>query len=586
MSAALWFSGPAKRRATGAILAGSLAVTGCVLLVTACSRKTDAPHETPAAAPVTRNPVRFTDVTKAAGITFNQNSGAFGKKYLPETMGSGVVFFDFDGDGRPDLFFVNSADWPEKHRKKVTQALYRNRGDGTFEDVTARSGLAVEMYAIGAAAADYDNDGHIDLFVNGLGADRLYHNRGDGTFEDVTQKAGVSDPAFGSSATWIDYDRDGRLDLFVCNYVQWSTKDDIFCTLDGVSKSYCTPESYRGATDRLFRNKGDGTFEDVTRAAHVYEPTGKSLGVVALDYDDDGWVDLAVANDTQPNFLYHNRRDGTFEEVGKSAGIAFSEEGKARGAMGIDAADYDGSGRESLVIGNFSNEMLALYHNEGRGLFIDDAATSGIGQPSLLTLAFGCFFFDFDLDGLPDIFVANGHVENEINRVQPSVTYAEPSHLFRGIGGGRFELVGDEAGPDLLRPIVGRGAAYADIDGDGDLDVAVSTNNGPAILLRNDGGNANRWLRLRLVGNGSNRDAVGAVVHLRAGDVAGARTVRSAASYASQSEMVLTFGLGPARDGRVAAADVQITWPDGSKQSLTGLEAGRTHTIEEPRPNP
>jgi len=571
------------RRFAGALLAGFLALAGSAFLVIGCGHKNDTPAAAPPAAPAPWTPIVFTDVTRAAGITFTHNSGAFGKKYLPETMGSGLALFDYDGDGHPDLFLVNGSDWPEKHRRRVTQALYRNRGDGTFEDVTQSAGLAVEMYGIGVAAADYDNDGHIDLFINGLGPDRLFRNRGDGTFEDVTQRAGVSDPAFGSSATWIDYDHDGRLDLFVCNYVQWSPKDDIFCTLDGVSKSYCTPESYRGATNRLFRNRGDGTFEDVTRAAGVYDPAGKSLGVVALDYDGDGWTDLAVANDTQPNFLYRNKRDGTFEEVGKIAGVAFSEEGKARGAMGIDAADYDGSGRESLVIGNFANEMLALYHNEGRGLFIDDAATAGIGQPSLLTLAFGCFFFDFDLDGLPDIFVANGHVENDINRVQPSVTYAEPPHLFRGIGGGRFEQIEGRTGPDLQRPIVGRGAAYADIDGDGDLDIAVSTNNGRAILLRNDGGNANGWLRLRLVGSRSNRDAVGALVRVKAGDIVASRTVRSAASYASQSEMVLTFGLGPLKDGRYPVADVQVNWPDGATQTLRGLEAGRTHTIEEPR---
>src|SRR5262245_32483772 len=353
--------------------------------------------------------------------------------------------------------------------------------------------------------------------------------------------------------------------------------------MDRVNKSYCTPESYRGSTNRLYRNQKYGTFEDVTRKTGVYDPTRKSLGIVALDYDGDGWTDLAVANDTQPNFLYHNRGNGTFEEVGKSAGIAFSEEGRARGAMGIDAADYDGSGRESLVIGNFSNEMLALYHNEGRGLFIDDAAMAGIGQPSLLTLAFGCFFFDFDLDGRLDIFVANGHVEDEINRVQPSVTYAQPPHLFRGLGGGRFAQVETQSGPDLGRPLVGRGAAYADIDDDGDLDVVVTTNNGPAVLLRNDGGNANGWVRIRLVGRTSSRDALGAIVRLKAGEVTSARTVRSAASYASQSEMIVTFGVGPASGGR-QTADVKITWPDGATQTATGLEAGRLHVIEESAP--
>jgi hypothetical protein len=574
---------PRTRLAALQACAATLLLAGLALV--GCGRKNDSPAAEAIAPAPPRNAVLFTDVTRDSGIAFVHNSGAFGKKYLPETMGSGVAFLDYDGDGRQDLFFVQSADWPERRRHRTTQALYRNKGDGTFEDATRKAGLAVELYAIGVAAADYDNDGHVDLFINALGPDRLFRNRGDGTFEDVTQKAGVSDPGFGTSATWVDYDRDGRLDLFACNYVQWSPKDDIFCTLDGVNKSYCTPESYRGATNRLYRNKGDGTFEDVSKRAGVYDPTGKSLGVVALDYDGDGWPDLAVANDTQPNFLYHNKGDGTFEEVGKTAGIAFSEEGKARGAMGIDAADYDGSGRDSLVIGNFSNEMLALYHNEGQGLFIDDAAMSGIGQPSLLTLAFGCFFFDFDLDGAIDIFVANGHVENDINRVQPSVTYAQPPHLFRGLGGGRFEQIEGQSGADLQRPLVARGAAYADFDNDGDLDIAVATNNGPPVLLRNDGGNADGWLRLRLVGRGkSNRDAVGAVVRLKAGNITGTRTVRSAASYASQSEFELTFGLGPARDGRAPSADLRITWPDGVTQPVTGIEAGHLHVIEEPSP--
>jgi hypothetical protein len=396
----------------------------------------------------------------------------------------------------------------------------------------------------------------------------------------VTRAAGVGDPGFGSSATWIDYDRDGWLDLFVCNYVTWTPKTDIYCTLDGANKSYCTPESYKGATNRLFRNRGDGTFEDVTERARVLDPTGKSLGVVAFDSDDDGFTDLAIANDTQPNFLYHNRGDGTFEEIGRTAGIAFSEEGKARGAMGIDAADYDGSGRESLVIGNFSNEMLALYHNEGRGLFIDDAASAGIGQPSLLTLAFGCFFFDYDLDGRLDIFVANGHVENEIQAVQPSVTYAEPPHLFRGGAGGRFEETTAKVGPDLAVPRVARGAATADFDGDGDLDIALTTNGGPAALFRNDGGGANGFVRLKLVGRGpkSNRDAIGARVTLTSNGRTQIRAVRSAASYASQSEMVLTFGLGPTPDAAVTA---EVRWPDGTTSRYEGLGPGRTLTLKQ-----
>jgi hypothetical protein len=521
--------------------------------------------------------VTFTDVTKGAGIAFTHHSGARGRKFLPETMGSGVVFFDADGDGRPDLFLVNGADWPDSRRGPSYPALYHNRGDGTYEEVTKKAGLQVEVYGIGATAADYDNDGDADLFLNALGPDHLFRNRGDGTFEDVTAAAGVGDPGFGSSATFLDYDRDGWLDLFVCNYVQWTAENDIYCTLDGVSKSYCTPESYKGATNRLFRNRGDGTFEDVSAKTGVQNPAGKSLGVVALDYDDDGFIDLAVANDTQPNFLYHNRGDGTFEEVGKGAGIAFSEEGKARGAMGIDAADYDDSGRESLLIGNFSNEMLALYHNEGRGLFIDDAASAGIGQPSLLTLAFGCFFFDYDLDGALDLFVANGHVENEINRVQPSVTYAEPPHLFRGLGGGRFEETTGNVGSDLKHPLVARGAACADVDADGDLDVALNVNGSSAVLLRNDGGNRGAWIRLRLIGTRSNRDAIGARVRLTVGGRTQMRTVRAAASYASQSEMILTFGLGP----NAAPATAEVRWPDGSSQTFTGIAAGRISVLKQ-----
>jgi len=555
------------------LVAGLIGAAGC--------GREDTPVEQASQPPEPAIPVQFTAVTEAAGIDFAHHNGARGRKYLPETMGSGLAWFDYDGDHHPDLFLVNSTDWPESRQGAHSQALYRNRGDGTFEDVTAAAGLVADLYGIGAAVGDYDNDGDLDLFVNALGPDRLYRNRGDGVFEDVTDRAGVSDESFGSSATWLDFDRDGFLDLFVCNYVQWTPDTDIYCTLDGEHKSYCTPESYRGASNRLYRNRGDGRFEDVTATAGLLNASGKSLGVVALDYDGDGFTDLAVANDTQPNFLYRNEGNGTFSEVGRSAGIAFSEEGKARGAMGIDAADYDDSGRESLMIGNFSNEMLALYHNEGRGLFIDDAAAAGIGQPSLLTLAFGCFFFDFDLDGRLDLFVANGHVENEINRVQPSVTYAQPPHLFRGVEGGRFEVYDDRSGADLSRPLVARGAAYADYDGDGDLDIALSTNGGPAILLRNDGGNANAWVRLKLRGGEANRDGIGAVVHLTSGGRTATRVVRSASSYASQNEMVLTFGLGGASGGAPPTVDVEVIWPGGERQSFPGLAVRRQHLLEQ-----
>jgi enediyne biosynthesis protein E4 len=556
------------------------ALLSSCLVMARCSSPPAGGNSSPAS-PV-ESSIRFVDATAAAGIHFVHDSGAYGKKFLPETMGSGLAFFDYDGDGRQDLFFVNGTDWPNHHLKSALPALYRNRGDGTFEEVTSAAGVAIESYGIGVAAADYDNDGRTDLFVNALGADHLFHNRGDGRFEDVTAKAGVSDPAFGSSATWVDYDRDGWLDLFVCNYVEWSAATDIFCTLDGVTKSYCTPESYRGASNRLFRNRGNGTFEDISRKAGIYNPSGKSLGVVTLDFDGNGFVDLAVANDTHPNFLYRNRGNGTFEEVGAEAGIAFGEDGKARGAMGIDAGDEDGSGRESLLIGNFANEMLALYRNQGRGVFVDEAPTAGIGVPSLLTLAFGCFFFDYDLDGRLDLFVANGHVENDINRVQPSVTYAEPPHIFRGLPGGKYEERTQKVGADLPRPSIGRGAAYADYDSDGDLDVAVSANNGPAVLFRNDGGNANGWIRLRLVGKKSNRDAIGAKVILTAGKLKATRMVRAASSYASQSETILTFGLGPlSTNSPSPLIEAQVTWPSGKEQRFPGLVPARLHVLEE-----
>ena len=455
--------------------------------------------------------IRFTDVTGAAGIKFRHQSGAFGKKYLPETMGGGCAFVDVDGDGWQDVFFVQSMEWPGRARTKVFPALYRNNRNGTFTDITQAAGLAVELYGLGVAAADFDNDGDADIFVTALGPSRLFRNDGRGRFEDVTAKAGVGDPGFSTSALWFDYDRDGRLDLFVARYVEWSIEKDRFCSLDGRSKSYCTPESYKGQSPVLFRNKGDGTFENVTKRAGLDDPSNKMLGVAVIDYDGDGLLDLFGANDTQPNRLYRNKGDGTFADVGVMAGVAFNEAGVARAAMGVDAADYDGSGRPSLVIGNFSNEMMALYSNEGNGLFIDDAPAGTIGRASLLRLTFACFFVDVDLDGLLDIFGANGHVADDIATVQPTIAYAQPAHLFRNLGKKKFEDVSAKAGVALTTPVVARGAAYGDFDNDGDLDLLVTANNGPARLLRNDGG-ANHKLRIALAGTTSNRDGIGARV--------------------------------------------------------------------------
>jgi hypothetical protein len=520
---------------------------------------------------------QFTDVTAAAGIRFRHNSGAFGKKYLPETLGSGVAFLDVDNDGWQDVLLVNSRSWPGRPRRPSYPALYRNNRNGTFTDITRTAGLAVELYGLGTSAADFDNDGDVDIYLTALGPNRLFRNDGRGRFEDVTARAGVGDPGFSTSALWVDYDRDGTLDLFVANYVQWSIETDLFCTLDGKTKSYCTPESYKGQSPTLYRNKGDGTFEDVTRKAGLHDPTSKALGVALIDYDNDGRLDLFAANDTQPNRLYRNKGDGTFTDVGVMAGVAFNEAGVARAGMGVDAADYDGSGRQSLIIGNFSNEMMALYSNEGNGLFIDEAPTSTIGRVSLLRLTFACFFFDFDLDGRLDIFAANGHVADDIGAVQPTVTYAQPPHLFRNLGGGKFDDAAPRVGKAFAAPVVGRGAAYADYDNDGDLDLVMTTNNGPARLLRNDGG-ANRMLRVALEGTSSNRTGIGTRVRVAyEGGTTPWCMVKTGSSYLSQSELPLTFGLG----ARSKVSGIEVVWPNGRAERLPGVAAGQAITIVE-----
>ena len=521
--------------------------------------------------------VAFTDVTKQAGVRFVHNSGAFGRKYLPETMGSGALWFDADGDGWQDLLLVNSKNWPGHPGPRALSALYRNAKDGTFVDITRGSGLDMELYGIGAAAADYDNDGKVDVYITALGGNRLFKNLGGGRFLDVTSRAGVADGGFSTSALWFDYNNDGKVDLFVTHYVEWSIAKDLFCTLDGKAKSYCTPESYNGQGPSLFRNRGDGTFENVTKRAGIFDTSSKGLGVAMLDFDGDGRMDVFVANDTEPNRLYRNKGDGTFEDVAVGAGVAFSESGVARAGMGVDAADYDGSGRPSLIIGNFANQMMALYHNEGHGLFIDDAPKSAVGRSSLLTLTFGCFFLDYDLDGLPDIFAANGHVSDDIERVQSRVTYAQRPHLFRNAGRKQFEDVSMQAGPALQGAMVARGAAYADYDNDGDLDIVVTTNNGPAHLFRNDGGNRNNVLRVQTVGITSNRDGIGARVEV---SVRGARlqqVVKTGSSYASQSELPLTFGLG----GATAVDSVRVAWPSGRADVIGALQANQSVMIQE-----
>ncbi|HWP44199.1 MAG TPA: CRTAC1 family protein [Blastocatellia bacterium] len=546
------------------------------LAAEAPSAQAEAPQ--PEQAPRYSGPIEFVDVTAQAGITFKHNSGAYGKKYMPETVGSGCAFLDYDNDGWQDILLINSMNWPERKGPKSFSALYHNNRNGTFTDVTKEAGLAVEMYGMGCAIADYDNDGLVDIYLTCLGPNRLFRNMGGGRFSDVTARANVGDPGFSTSAAWVDYDRDGKLDLFVCNYVEWSIEKDLHCSLDGKNKSYCTPERYKGQSSTLYRNRGDGTFENVTERAGLQDPTSKSLGVALIDYDDDGWIDLFVANDTQPNKLYHNNGNGTFTDEGVTAGVAFSDAGVPRAGMGTDSGDYDRSGRMGIVIGNFSNEMIALYRNEGAGLFIDEAPTNSIGQDSLLTLAFACFFFDYDLDGLLDIFAANGHVSDDISTVQPKIKYAQPPHLFRNLGKKRFQDMAAKLGRALQQPMVARGAAYGDYDSDGDLDLLITTNNGPARLLRNEGGNQNNLLRIKAVGSSSNRDAIGAKVTVSLPDNGKLLSmVKTGSSYCSQNEMPLTFGFGKAEK----ALAVEIVWPNGTKQTLSDIAANQEITIEE-----
>jgi hypothetical protein len=518
------------------------------------------------------------DISTASGLRFEHATGATGRKYLPETLGSGVAVFDADADGRQDVLLLSGTTLePGAAPDRAGLRLFRNTGRGGFEDATAASGLSVPMYAMGAAAADYDNDGHQDLVVTSVGQSRLFKNTGGGRFADVTDKAGLgSRNAFSTSALWVDYDRDGLLDLLICNYVRWTPETDVFCSVDGKTKSYCTPEAYSGATSWLYRNKGNGTFEDVTARAGLFDPTSKALGVTMLDFDVDGWPDLFIANDTQPNKLYRNRGNGSFVEVGVQAGLAFSEDGRARAGMGTDAADFDNSGVPSVVVTNFSGEMLGLYVPVGRGVYADRAPRSELGRASRLTLGFGCFFFDADLDGLLDLLVVNGHIDDGAAR-SGRVHYAEPPHLFHNRGKGQFIDVARLVGAEFAAPKVGRGAAFGDLDLDGDLDVLLTTNGGPARLYRNDLDAPHRSLRLTLRGTLSNRDAIGTRVRVKIGSTWQSRVVRTGSSYLSQSELPLTFGVGTA----AAIDEATIDWPGGKREQVGALKTGRSYVVTE-----
>ena len=520
---------------------------------------------------------RFADVSQHAGIQFHHNSGAYGGKLLPETLGSGCAFLDYDADGWQDILLINGMDWPGHKRQRSTLRLYKNNRNGTFTDVTRAAGLDIEMYGMGIAVGDYNNDGFPDIFITAVGQNRLFRNTGKGTFLDVTRLSGLSGrQAFSTSALWFDYDRDGLLDLFVCNYVRWSPEHDVFCSLDGKHKSFCTPEAYRGDTCWLFHNRGNGTFEDVTATSGIFDSSSKSLGVAMLDYDHYGWPDLVVANDTQPNKLYKNLRNGKFKDVAVESGLAFSTEGKARAGMGVDVADFENSGNSGIAITNFDNEMIGLYRAVRPGTYDDISIAAGVGLPSKNTLGFGCAFLDVDLDGALDLAVANGHIEETVRNIHGNVGYAQPPHLFLNQGG-KFQDVAADVNGGFAHPKVGRGLAYGDFDRDGDLDILLTTNNGPAYLYRNDQLAGNRSIRFRLTGTKSNRDAIGAIVRIFYDGQSQNQMVKTGSSYLSQSELPLTFGVG--KLGKVERAEIE--WPSGAKEEFKNLDTGRSLQITE-----
>ena len=540
---------------------------------------------------------RLVDVTAAAGLQFRHTSGAYGGKLLPETLGSGCAFLDYDADGWPDILLVNGMEWPTDQslaRRSLggggarrsrgegagrsTLRLFHNNRNGTFTDVTRAAGLDVEMYGMGVAVGDFDNDGFPDLLVTCVGQNRLFRNTGKGTFIDVTKTSGLDRrQAFSTSAMWFDFDRDGLLDLFVCNYVKWTAEHDVFCSLDGKQKSYCTPEAYRGETCWLFRNRGNGTFEDVTATSGIFDSSSKSLGVTLIDYDQDGWPDVFVANDTQPNKLYRNLRNGRFKDVALEVGVALSEDGKARAGMGVDAADFDNSGRSGLAVTNFDNEMIGLYRPQPSGTFQDVARRAGVGTPSLNRLGFGCVFADLDLDGMLDLIVANGHIDETVRNIRGNVGYSQAPLLFLNQGNASFREVSTQAGSTFSQPRVGRGLAFGDFDGDGDVDLLMTTNNGPAVLFRNDQTGGNRSIRFKLIGTASNRDAIGALVRIVHGGTSQSRTVKGGSSYLSQSELPVTFGVGT----HDVIDRVTIAWPNGRNEEFTKLRAGRRYVCTE-----
>jgi hypothetical protein len=547
-----------------------LAISQCMAVAQRTVKDQDAPI-----------PVQYTDIRKAAGITFVQDSTQTEEKYYLETMGTGVAWLDYDQDGLMDLYFVQAgATDAYKPARPLRSALYRNNGDGTFTDVTEKAGVGGEgHYGQGVAVGDFDNDGYPDLYVTGYGRAVLYHNNGNGTFTDVTAKAGVGDEGqWSTSAAWIDYDKDGYLDLVVTNYLDWTPKNNLWCgELAPGYRSYCNPGNYRGQKTRLYHNNRDGTFTDVSMKSGLGIPESKGMGVVVADFNNDGWPDIAIANDTWPNFLFINNHDGTFTESALIAGLAASEDGRYEAGMGIDAADVVGDGRMDVYITHLDMELNRLYRNNGDGTFTDDTYASGIGNKAMLLSGVAAKFIDYDNDGWPDIVQANGAMVDNVKLYHSEVSYKEPLLMFRNLGNGHFEKVSDSLGPDFVRPIAGRGLATADFFNDGAVGLAVVDRGDYPVLLRNDGGNANHWLEVLLVGTKSNRDGLGSLLKLTSGEFVRIEQSKGGSSYMSASDPRIHFGLGK----RTKIDSLVITWPSGHVDTLTNVPIDQIVAIKE-----
>ncbi|HLK59520.1 MAG TPA: CRTAC1 family protein [Chthonomonadaceae bacterium] len=540
------------------------------------------------------NPVHFVEVSKQVGIDFRHDNGAKGKKYMPETVGSGVAFLDYDNDGWQDILIVNGKNWPEDKETHSTLHLYHNNRNGTFTDVTQQSGLGISLYGMGVAVGDFDNDGYEDIYITAIGANHLFRNtlgdknRQGPIFQDVTAQAGVQGVPmpgmslqwkWSASAAWLDYDKDGKLDLFVCQYVKWSPSINKWCGHNGI-RGYCPPGTFEGSYCTLYHNEGNGHFRDVSEEMGIHTSAlGKSFGVVVADFNGDGWPDIAVTNDTWANFLFVNEQGKHFTEHGADSGIATGENGHYKAGMGIDTADWRNNGQFALLIGNFAEEGLSLFESDSkRGeplLFMDNAHPTGLAEPSLPFLTFGLFFFDADLDGWQDVFTANGHVDDIVSTYDSMLTFKERPALYHNERNGAFKEIGVQSG--LTEKLVGRGAAYGDIDNDGDLDIALVDNGGQFRLYRNEGGNRNHWIRLRTEGIRSNRDGIGVIARVTNRGITQSQMVHSGGSFLSECQRQLTFGLG----SRNTVESIEVLWPSGTIDRAQGLRANRQYLIQE-----